>query len=46
MVDVDACFKTQLRVMETATGISTDLCGKCFGVCAWTRKYISQELKR
>lgn len=46
MVDVDACFKTQLRVMETATGISTDLCGKCFAVCAWTRKYISQELKR
>ena len=44
MIDVDACFKTQLRVMEAATGISTDLCGKCFAVCAWTRKYISQAM--
>ena len=44
MIDVDACFKTQLRVMEAATGISTDLCGKCFAVCAWTRKYILQAM--
>lgn len=40
IVDTKLCYQTQLRVMQTHTGIETDLCGKCFAVCPYTRKYL------
>ncbi|MDL2295665.1 epoxyqueuosine reductase [Lachnospiraceae bacterium OttesenSCG-928-E19] len=41
LVDVNKCYKKQREIMKKSTGIETDLCGKCFAVCAYTRKYVS-----
>ena len=38
LVDVDRCYDAQLDIMERATGIRTDLCGKCFAVCPYARR--------
>lgn len=42
IVDVEACYKKQREIMYASTGIDTDLCGKCFAVCAYTKKYESE----
>ena len=41
IVDVEACRKKQVEIMSRRTGIETDLCGKCFAVCAYTRRYLN-----
>ena len=41
LVDVEACRKKQVEIMSRRTGIETDLCGKCFAVCAYTRRYLN-----
>lgn len=38
IVDVEKCYAKQLEIMERATGIRTDLCGKCFAVCPYARR--------
>lgn len=38
LVDAQRCYETQLRIMWEQTGIETDLCGKCFAVCPYTRR--------
>lgn len=38
IVDVGKCYAKQLEIMERATGIRTDLCGKCFAVCPYARR--------
>ena len=43
IVDVEACRKKQIEIMKEHTGIETDLCGKCFAVCAYTQNYIEKE---
>lgn len=43
LVDVEKCYKKQVEIMSEATGIETDLCGKCFAVCAYTQKYLSAD---
>lgn len=40
LFDKDICYQTQRKVMMARTGIDTDLCGKCFVVCPYTRKYL------
>ncbi|MDO4321081.1 MAG: 4Fe-4S dicluster domain-containing protein [Lachnospiraceae bacterium] len=40
IVDVRKCQKKQIEIMTEKTGIQTDLCGKCFAVCAYTQKYL------
>lgn len=40
IVNVEKCFEKQMEVMYKATGIETDLCGKCFAVCLYTQKYL------
>lgn len=40
IVDVRKCYKKQVEIMSKETGIETDLCGKCFAVCAYTQKYL------
>lgn len=45
IVDVEVCYKKQKEIMYANTGIDTDLCGKCFAVCAYTQKYINAEPK-
>ncbi len=40
IVDVYKCYDKQLEIMKRETGIETDLCGKCFAVCAFTQKYL------
>lgn len=42
IVDVHKCHETQKKLMLQHTGIDTDLCGKCFAVCAFTQRYLSQ----
>ena len=37
IVDVKSCYEKQLEIMYERTGIRTDLCGKCFAVCRYTR---------
>ncbi len=34
------CKKTQIQRMQQATGIETDLCGRCFAVCPYTQRYL------
>lgn len=41
IVDVRKCYKKQTEIMYKETGIKTDLCGKCFAVCAFTQKYLN-----
>ena len=43
IVDVEKCHEKQAEIMVKATGIETDLCGKCFAVCAYTRKYLESQ---
>lgn len=43
IVDIPKCYQKQVEIMTRATGIETDLCGKCFAVCAYTRKYIATQ---
>ena len=40
MIDVEECYKKQVEIMSGRTGIETDLCGKCFAVCAYTQRYL------
>lgn len=37
----EACKEMQIRRMKEATGIETDLCGMCFAVCPYTRRYLN-----
>ena len=41
ILDVEKCYKKQVEIMSEKTGIETDLCGKCFAVCIYTRKYLN-----
>lgn len=34
------CMEKQRELMKARTGIDTDLCGKCFAVCPYTRRYL------
>ncbi len=36
LLDAEKCYQKQLEIMENATGIRADLCGKCFAVCPYT----------
>ena len=38
IIDAEKCYKKQVEIMTEKTGIETDLCGKCFAVCAYTQK--------
>ena len=40
IVDIEKCYKKQVEIMTKSTGIETDLCGKCFAVCAYTKRYL------
>lgn len=40
IVDVEQCYKTQIEIMYRETGIKADLCGRCFAVCRYTRRYL------
>lgn len=40
VVDIQACYEKQIEIMTEHTGIATDLCGKCFAVCAYTKEYL------
>lgn len=42
IVDAEKCYNKQVEIMSRATGIETDLCGKCFAVCAYTRRYLER----
>lgn len=38
----EVCRKKQSELMKQRTGIETDLCGKCFVVCPYTRRYLNR----
>lgn len=40
IVDVEKCYKKQVEIMSKNTGIETGLCGKCFAVCSYTKRYL------
>ena len=45
MLDIYACQKKQVELTKKCVGIEAEfLCGKCFAVCPWTRKYIAADL--
>lgn len=44
IVDVKKCYKKQVEIMSESTGIETDLCGKCFAVCAYTQRYLKRDM--
>lgn len=44
IVDIEKCRKKQREIMVEETGIETDLCGKCFAVCAYTKKYLKGDI--
>ena len=33
-------MKKQVEIMTKATGIETDLCGKCFAMCVYAERYL------
>ncbi|MCI8665433.1 MAG: epoxyqueuosine reductase [Dorea sp.] len=39
----EACKKTQLQRMKQATGLEKDLCGLCFAVCTYTKRYLNEN---
>ena len=41
IVDIEKCYKKQVEIMLKSTGIESDLCGKCFAICAYTKKYLN-----
>ena len=43
IVNVEKCYNKQMEIMYKATGIETDLCGKCFAICRYTRRYLGQN---
>lgn len=43
IVDVEKCYNKQVEIMYKATGIETDLCGKCFAVCRYTQRYLRRN---
>lgn len=43
LVHADKCYETQLALMERATGIRADLCGRCFAVCPYARRAQAPE---
>lgn len=43
IMDIEKCYKKQVEVMSKNTGIKTDLCGKCFAVCSYTKKYLQDR---
>lgn len=43
IVDVNRCYRKQVEIMARQTGIETDLCGKCFAVCAYTQNYLKKQ---
>lgn len=40
MFQKEKCKEKQIELMKARTGIETDLCGKCFVVCPYTRRYV------
>ena len=40
IVDIEKCYKKQVEIMLKSTGIESDLCGKCFALCTYTKKYL------
>ena len=43
ILDIEKCYKTQVEIMSKSTGIETDLCGKCFAVCIYTKRYLQDR---
>ena len=43
ILDTEKCYKTQVEIMSKNTGIETDLCGKCFAVCSYTKKFLQDR---
>lgn len=41
LINIKKCYKKQVEIMSKKTGIETDLCGKCFAVCAYTKKHLN-----
>lgn len=39
----DICFQSMIRRMKAATGIEADICGKCFAVCPYTQRYLTEK---
>ena len=39
----EACKEMQIKRMIEATGIETDLCGLCFAVCPFTKRYLKMQ---
>lgn len=46
IVDIKKCYEKQLEIMTRETGIETDLCGKCFAVCAYTQRYLERAAQK
>lgn len=44
IVDIEKCYKKQVEIMSKSTGIETDLCGKCFAVCTYTKRYLKDTI--
>lgn len=42
LFDKVRCKEKQIEIMKARTGIDTDLCGKCFVVCPYTRRYLKK----
>lgn len=43
LFDKEACYRKQVEIMRRRTGIEADLCGKCFAVCPYTRRYLARK---
>lgn len=43
IADVDACYQAMVSITQRSLGREVDICGRCFAVCRYTRKYLSSD---
>ena len=43
LVNAERCLRKQLELMKSRTGLEFDLCGRCFAVCPYTKKYLTAD---
>ncbi len=46
IADMEKCLETMVAITKQSLGFEVDICGRCFAVCRYTRKYLSREDSR
>lgn len=44
IADIKNCYNTMISITKKSLGFEMDICGKCFAVCRYTKKYLNSKL--